>query len=266
MTEELRGPDPALINQRYDTLLYSRHLNDFAEGWGNFGYWTPTTRSQREASENLMQQLLACIPVKKGLVLDVACGKGMTTKYLTRHYRPEQLTGVNISEKQISTARELVPGASFEVMDAAKMSFGDASFDDVICVEAAFHFDTREAFFREAFRVLKPGGHLVLADVLLTREGARRRLVCTEKNHLENPDEHAALLRRVGFEQVEVTDVTEECWHRHYRHVVQYAHEKFLARQIELEEMQRLLKATYERVPDLSYYLLAAARKPATRG
>jgi ubiquinone/menaquinone biosynthesis C-methylase UbiE len=45
-------------------------------------------------------------------------------------------------------------------MDAARLAFADAQFDAVICVEAAFHFDTRAAFLREALRVLKPAGAL----------------------------------------------------------------------------------------------------------
>ena len=40
-------------------------------------------------------------------------------------------------------------------MDATELDFRDNSFDSIICVEAAFHFDTREKFVREAYRVLK---------------------------------------------------------------------------------------------------------------
>lgn len=261
-TSDMRAPDPLKINARYDTLLFSPRHHDFAEGWANFGYWDSDTSSQKRASENLMEKLLAYIPMKRGTLLDVACGKGLTTHYLANYYRPSELTGINISELQLASARELVPGATFLLMDAVELRFPDASFDDVICVEAAFHFDTREAFFREALRVLTPGGHLVLADVLMTREGARRRPVCTEKNHLDDLAEYAELMRHVGFEGVEVVDVTKECWHGHFRHMIAYAHEKLLMGDASFAEMQQSLAATYERVPDITYYLLAAGRKP----
>src|SRR5262249_59844668 len=135
-------------------------------GYFNFGYWGAGATSQREASDALVDQMVARIASRTGRILDVACGLGGSTRRLAQTYAPEMITGINISEAQIADARALAPGCTFAVMDATKLDFPDDHFDGVICIEGACHFDTRDDFFKEALRVLKPGGSLALADML----------------------------------------------------------------------------------------------------
>jgi len=99
-------------------------INEFT----NYGYWGETTRNEVEACQNLMEKLLAFLPKKD----------------LLRYFKSENVTGINISEKQLARCRENAPGCTFLLMSATELKFADESFDNISCVEAAFHFVTRE--------------------------------------------------------------------------------------------------------------------------
>jgi len=259
------GPDQQGLVARYDALMFSEPFLEYGDrgDFANYGWWDPPTTSQKRACEQLMERLMACVPEKTGTLLDVACGKGATTRYLTKWYRPEQLTGINISERQLASARQAVPGASFHLMDATRLEFPDATFDTVVCVEAAFHFDTRADFLREAYRVLRPGGRLVVTDILMTREAERSRSSFTEKNHLPNPTAYTDVCRAAGFVDVRVEDVIEQCWRGCFRNVVRFAHEKFLRREIDRATLETVLEPSYTRVGEIVSYLRGAMRRPA---
>jgi MPBQ/MSBQ methyltransferase len=199
----------------YDRTMVGSNQRRYYEnsGFCNFGYWTAQTKSQREASEALVDQLVERVTNKGGRILDVACGLGACAQRLMRTYAPELITGINISEAQIAEARKRCPGCTFQVMDATKLQFPDTHFDAVICVEAAFHFDTRDDFLREAFRVLKPGGSLVLSDILFRRfSNPIAELAQVPRANLV-PDiaHYRERLAAAGFTAIAVDDATEAC-------------------------------------------------------
>ncbi|WP_425330079.1 methyltransferase domain-containing protein [Synechococcus elongatus] len=108
-------------------------------------------------------------------VLDVGCGIGGSSRILARDYHFD-VTGITISPGQVQRARSLTPEgvtAQFKVDDALNLSFPDASFDVVWCIEAGPHMPDKALFAKELLRVLKPGGTLVVAD--WNQRDARRR-------------------------------------------------------------------------------------------
>ncbi|MCB1686838.1 MAG: methyltransferase domain-containing protein [Halioglobus sp.] len=251
------------VVEHYDRLADWSELKEYYSGsdYLNFGYFEEDTKSQKEACENMMDQLLSCIPDKSGTILDVACGKGATTAYLLRYYPPEAVTGINISDRQLEIARQNAPGVKFLNMSAMDMSFPEESFDNMICVEAIFHFVTRTEFLKSVLRMLKPGGSIVFSDMLMTWDGEERRPRRTTENFIPDLDSYRSALESIGFSTVTVEDITEQSWRRHYRHATGYFHEQFLAGKITRDELSQRLHETYERVPDLKYYLKVCCQK-----
>jgi SAM-dependent methyltransferase len=258
--------DIQIPNTWYDDVMFRPLYLEFYEDsdFSNFGYWDEGTTGPRQACENLVNRLQSLLPDKSGTILDVACGKGETTRCLLANHAPEAITAINISERQLEHGRTLAPGVDFRCMDAVNLEFADESFDNVMCVEAAFHFDTREAFLREALRVLRPGGALALSDILMTLEGERSRPYRTEANYLAGVEAYRKLLAAVGFTDVYIADVTEQSWFPFFRYTVDFLHEKFLRRQIDEPTLRRHLGTNYGHVHDLENYLIVSARKPKT--
>jgi MPBQ/MSBQ methyltransferase len=254
----------------YDRTMRGSHARRYYQdsGYYNFGYWGGGATSQREASEALVDQLAARIVNKSGRVLDVACGLGACTKRLARIYPSDMITGINISEAQIADARARAPDCTLRVMDATKLDFSDNYFDAIICVEAAFHFDTRDKFFAEAYRVLKPGGSLVLSDILF-RNISNALLEFGQiprTNLVASIADYRARLTTVGFVAIDIQDATDLCLGGFRNNLVHWpaserrAGRLSVKRRIGAALFCRLLAAYFGLV--CKTYVLVSARRP----
>jgi len=148
-------------------LLYNVKIDSL---WLNFGYSEePSIQDVYsrgvEFHENLPKVMFPHMPKRATFHhLDVAIGYGDQSSLFTRNFH-SIYTGINISPEQLHIARQRFPHLDLRVMSATTLRFPDAQFDVVTCVDSAVHFDTRDAFVREAFRVLKPGGRLMMLDM-----------------------------------------------------------------------------------------------------
>ncbi len=209
--------DPAKV---YDFLSTHNHLAE-SSLYLNLGYWK-NAGTYDAACEALAELLGEQAGLTRGdVVIDCGCGFGDQDSYWLRRFSPAHITGVNITKSQVSVAARRFPdpALTFITADAARLPCADQSCDKVLALESAFHFDPREAFFREARRVLKPGGRLALADVLVSRDPQShvanliakmgRSLWQTPECNAYGADTYAAKLEQSGFRDVKITLITE---------------------------------------------------------
>ncbi len=107
-------------------------------------------------------------------LLEVGCGRGGGTAFLLHHFAPKSVVGLDISDNAIELCNKRYqdPRLTFTVGDAEDLPFPEASFDRVVNIESAFCYPSREAFYASVFRVLRPGGFFLYADIEKTEKVA----------------------------------------------------------------------------------------------
>ncbi|MCG0278571.1 MAG: class I SAM-dependent methyltransferase [Thermanaeromonas sp.] len=140
--------------------LFDKKAQDY-DDW----YQTPKGKLVDKIEKEAIYQYLQPEP---GLeILDVGCGTGNLSLELAR--MGVRVTGIDISQPMLDKARFKAERegltVKFVLADARKLPFGDETFDAVVSVTALeFVPDLREAL-EEAYRVLKPGGRLVVGVI-----------------------------------------------------------------------------------------------------
>lgn len=156
---------------------YNQTLNHYQQHWNlndskalHYGLWYHNTKNLSEALENTNQKIAELGNIQKDhIVLDAGCGIGGTAMYLASNFDCK-VNGITLSEKQLIAGNHHIQTkrldhlVQLEIMNYEQTKFSNNSFDLVYGIESICHSTNKEKFLQEAFRLLKPGGKLIVID------------------------------------------------------------------------------------------------------
>jgi len=142
--------------EHYDVLVAQT-----GESW--WGHQTPVGRMRLERRAKMVEELL---PRNDAEVLEVGCGTGSLTIELLKSMPSIRLTATDVSSASLRRVQHkcaACPRLVVQVEDLTGLSFADASFDAVVG-NAILHHCPAEAALAEAYRVIRPGGFLLMFE------------------------------------------------------------------------------------------------------
>lgn len=161
------------VENYYDqTQVHYRMMWKLDEAMGlHYGIWDKGINNLKDAILNTNARLAALASLRaEHRGLDAGCGIGGSSIYLAKHIGCS-MHGITLSRKQSETARAtaaregLSGQLEFSQQDYTATNFPDNHFDFAWCIESMQTASDKTKYFKEMRRVIKPGGHILIADI-----------------------------------------------------------------------------------------------------
>lgn len=238
---------------------YKDTENAYKDSWDlnnslaiHYGYWDGKVKSFPESLLRMNEVMIEAATIQStDKVLDAGCGVGGSSIFMATVLGCS-VTGITLSERQVLHAKENAAKKNmeglvdFKVMDYSATNFPDASFDVVWGCESICYADDKEKFIKEAFRLLKPGGRLVVADGFVTDFANNENPIIRQwaegwqVNYLESPERFQNFMQATGFTDIIYRNISKEASHSSRRLYRFY----FLARLYQLWKKVNFSKPT----------------------
>ncbi|SRR6266498_40980 len=200
----------------------------FLKGTKHFGYYNVGDKPRQ--FNKALRQMEALLGQKLNLpegsvVLDAGCGMGDVASYLAKNNKLK-IEGVDILDFNIKEAKKrindrgLSKNVHVQLMSYADLSFQNGTFEGAYTMETFVHSSDPARVLSEFYRVLKPGGKLVMfeyskdPDTQMSKKAAQKFAEMNEMAAMPafQQFDHGVLenyMQKAGFENVTVDEITE---------------------------------------------------------
>ena len=156
-------------------------------------------------------------------ILDVGCGGGRTVSKLAALATEGKVYGVDHSDESVAASKRMnaqeIDAGRVEILQVSvsRLPFSDGMFDLVTGVETHFWWPDLPGDMREVFRVVKPGGTVVLIAEVYGKSKAKsgqlmERYAQRTGMKLLSAEEHRELLEEVGCSDVRIIEERGKGW------------------------------------------------------
>jgi len=211
---------------------YDSTLTDYKLLWTDskglaihFGYYDKGVKNHKQAVLKTNEVLARLVAIKPtDFVLDAGCGLGGSAIWLAQNIGC-RVVGITIVPHQVETAQKFVKKYQLENkidiqnQNYCQTNFDDQSFDVVWALESIVHAQNKKDFIDEAFRLLRKGGRIIIAEYTLRDHPPlsikERKIIAPwfkgwAMPNLLTANEYKKLLKKTGFKKIRSFDITNK--------------------------------------------------------